>query len=139
MEAINTLPWQSFFPATVVKSWIMWVTMCKGFSRTDCQMQALYRLLVKPLHKKSSLIVRFKPNFNRLTDQSTRLFLIAVILGRYSVKDQCSRGSYKAHSFSSHFVDLYHWRCNQVYLPWVNKGNRRTQSALNVTRTFSDN
>ncbi|CAA7261287.1 unnamed protein product [Cyclocybe aegerita] len=37
---------------------------------------------------------------------------------------------------NTHFlsVDLDHWRCNQIYVPWVNKGARKTDSLWNITR-----
>ncbi|KAF9525905.1 caspase domain-containing protein [Crepidotus variabilis] len=37
----------------------------------------------------------------------------------YAVFDTCNSGT---------ILDLEHYRCNKVYLPWVNKGTRRTKS-----------
>ena len=33
---------------------------------------------------------------------------------------------------SYNVLDLEHYRCNQVYVPWVNKGSRRTATFRNV-------
>ncbi|KIM40751.1 hypothetical protein M413DRAFT_167260 [Hebeloma cylindrosporum] len=34
--------------------------------------------------------------------------------------------------FSASLLDLKHFRCNRVYVPWLNKGNRRTNSLWNL-------
>ncbi|KAF9475281.1 hypothetical protein BDN70DRAFT_883915 [Pholiota conissans] len=39
-----------------------------------------------------------------------------------AVFDSCHSGS---------LLDLKHFRCNRVYVPWINKGNRRTNSLWN--------
>ena len=35
------------------------------------------------------------------------------------------------------YPDLHHWRCNQVYLPWINRGERKTASKHYNTRKQS--
>lgn len=38
--------------------------------------------------------------------------------------------------YDSHLADLKHFRCNRVYVPWLNKGNRRTNSLWNLNRAL---
>lgn len=35
---------------------------------------------------------------------------------------------------SGTLLDLKHFRCNRVYVPWLNKGNRRTNSNWNSNK-----
>ncbi|KDR79908.1 hypothetical protein GALMADRAFT_222842 [Galerina marginata CBS 339.88] len=46
----------------------------------------------------------------------------------FAVFDSCHSGT---------LLDLKHFRCNRVYVPWINKGNRRTASLWNLNRLSS--
>lgn len=75
--------------------------------------QELRDYLVKPLPPKCSLIVSSPYMFS---------WFLADIF--QAVFDSCHSGS---------LLDLKHFRCNQVYVPWLNKGQRRTDSLWNST------